>query len=209
LILIFIAATRKNITLVMAILFVLSSLYSYFMIVDIVAIGPKGETRAYVYLKVSYRLGYEWVKSEWDFYRPDCYVESCSLKYIGHSLRISAFDYDYGGNPFHSLPRYIFNRLLCGYSDSETAFKKYREKLLEKGFSINDGLNSFKAENETLKVYCKLDSNFIVIAVVDSEEEYLLDQLILRNIFDMSADGVGKGWHTPVSQIALLKIRVR
>ncbi len=168
------AAKKQKITVGLAIIIALLSTYSVFAVLDMVSVGPRGETRSLVYLATHVDCeGCEWAKGEWDFYMPDCYTNLYVRKLEGHSLKIAAFDYGYTGNPFHYLP-VLIEKLLCGYADSGSAFEEYEELLSMNGFNVSVSDGCFTAKNDTICVYGKLDGDFILVAKVSRNETHLL-----------------------------------
>ena len=114
-----------------------------------------------------------WVDSEWDFFKPDCYSAFHAKKYNNTSLKLAAFYYEC--EHFNS-PKCIYTKLFCGITDSRTAYERYERLLSNSGFSIEYGLDNFTARNETTIIYCQLDGDFVIVVKLDKEEEYLLNQ---------------------------------
>ncbi len=166
------------------ILLVLSSTYSLCFVYDFSLIGPGPEQLTYMHLLAKLRdekgrIDPNWVGSKWNFYKPQCYSEFCTKRYGNTSLEVAVFYYGHYGktayNP-HSVPKYLFTKLFCGYTDSKTAYENYRELLSNSGFLIEDGLDNFTAKNKTIIVYCQLDGEYIAVVKADTDEEYLLNR---------------------------------
>ncbi|MBO8181633.1 MAG: hypothetical protein H0Z28_02430 [Archaeoglobus sp.] len=182
---------EKKTTALVSVLLILFSIYIIFFFAEFVAIGPKGEQIPFVYLIANFRFEnqtissyYQWEQTEWGSYKPECYSEFYAAKFGNTSLEVSAFYYGYLGNPFYAIPKYLFTKLSCGITDSKTAYTRYKELLLNSGFSIDSRSNSFTARNETTIVYCQLDGDFIMVVKVNKEEEYLLNHTkIMKGMF--------------------------
>ncbi len=163
--------SEKKFRIISMTLLVLFSACSIYLALDLLSIGPDPEQRAYLYLlaklrEKSNRIDPNWIVSEWEFYKPICYSSSSSMAYSGSSLEIAVFYY----NPY---------KLLCSYTDSKTAFEKYKKEILSSGFRVvAEGNKSFVAENNTVIVYCLLDGNFIMVAKAVKSDEYLINSAL-------------------------------
>jgi len=175
---------EKKIAITAMVLLILSSIYSVCVVGDLILIGPGPEQLTYMHLLAKLRdeKG-SWVGSEWNFYKPRCYITFCAKRYGNTSLEVAVFYYGYYGksayNP-HSVLKYLFTKLFCGITDSKTAYENYKRFLSKSRFLIKNEIknetNNFVAENKTVTVYCQLDGDFITVVKVNKNEEYLLNK---------------------------------
>ena len=178
---------KKSIVVVTTFLLLFTALYNIFFICELVALGPKGEQIPFVHLMIHFHYKNETnlEETEWNFYEPRCYSEFYAKKLKGYSLEVAAFHYSgLSGNPFHSVPKYLFTKLFCGITDSKAGYEDYKELLNSSGFKIKESIYSFTAKNETLIVYCELNGEFIDVVKVDKNERSLLNQIeVVRGRF--------------------------
>jgi len=179
---------EKKIAITAMILLILSFIYSVCVVGDLILIGPGPEQITYMHLLAKLRdekgrIDPNWTKSEWNFYKPRCYVTFCAKRYGNTSLEVAVFYYGHYGksayNP-HSVLKCLFTKLFCGITDSKTAYENYKRFLSKSGFLIKNETNNFVAENETVTVYCQLDGDFITVVKVNKNEEYLLNKSFIE-----------------------------
>ncbi len=180
---------EKKTAITAMILLILSSIYSICVVGDLILIGPGPEQLTYMHLLAKIRdekgkIDPNWVGSKWKFPSPKCYSVLEAMKYDNTSLEIAVFSYKYSRTPYdpNALIEKFFIKLLCGCTDSMTAYKDYKRFLSKSGFLIKNGTNNFVAENKSVIVYCQLSNDFITIVKVNKNEEHLLSKLLSKII---------------------------
>ncbi len=182
----FIIKKTDNKTFIIAIIFlVLSSTYSLCFTYDVLLLGPEPEQLTYMHLLAKIRdekgrIDPNWTKSEWNFYKPRCYITFCAERYRNTSLEVAVFYYGHYGksayNP-HSVLKYLFTKLFCGITDSKTAYEGYKRLLFKSGFLITSRNNYFIAENKSIIIYCYFENKFITVIKANKNEKYLLNKI--------------------------------
>ena len=180
--------TGKKKFVVALTLFVISSTYSISFIYDFSLIGPTPEQHAYIHLLSKIRdesgkIDPSWKKSSWRFLSPKCYSASVTRKYDNTSLEIAIFSYRYSKTHYdpNRLVKILFTKLLCGYTDSETAYEEYRRALSNAGFELKESDSSFLAENGSLVVFCSREGELIIVVKVEKRELNVLKTLVPDN----------------------------
>ncbi|MFO7967930.1 MAG: hypothetical protein R6U44_10075 [Archaeoglobaceae archaeon] len=172
---------------VAVVLLILSSAFSLCFVYDSLLIGPGPEQLTYMHLLGVLRdeegnVDPNWGNSDWEFYKPKCYSEFSVSRYGSTSLEVATFYYSSTShNPIHFGLKHLFMKFFCGYTDSGTAYGKYKELLAGSGFQIRYGMNNFTAKNETTLIHCQLDGDFITVIHVDRDEKYLLSRTSILN----------------------------
>lgn len=177
--------TDKKTFTVAIIFLVLSPTYSLCFTYNVLLLGPGQEQLTYMHLLAKIRdekgrIDPNWTKSEWNFYKPRCYITFCAEKYGNTSLEVAVFYYDHYGksayNP-HSVLKYLFTKLFCGITDSKTAYESYKRLLFKSRFLVTSRNNYFIAENKSIIIYCYFENKFITVIKANKNEKYLLSKI--------------------------------
>lgn len=176
---------------VAVVLLILLSTFSVCFVYDSLRIGPGPEQLTYMHLLGVLRdeeghMDPNWGDSDWEFYKPKCYSAFSVSRYGKTSLEVATFYYSSGTSHIHcglKLLKQLFTKFFCGYTDSGTAYGKYKELLTGSGFQIKDGMNNFTAKNETTLIHCQLDGDFITVIHVNRDEKYLLSRTSILDYY--------------------------